>query len=75
MDKEDLFFIINTIDKDKNIMNKKMILEKYKDKESNNVECSISFILEVNKWKTNIFHTYLGKSGSKQTYQIYSQSI
>ena len=72
--KKNNIFIINTTNHDKNIMEKEIILEKYNDIDTKILERSISYILEVNKGKTNNFHIYMGKNGSKSL-QIYSQSL
>ena len=72
--KKNNIFIINTTNHDKNIMEKEIILEKYNDIDTKILESSISYILEVNKGKTNNFHIYMGKNGSKSL-QIYSQSL
>ena len=72
---DDLIFEIKTNDKDKNILNKKIILEKYNnDNKEEKFESSISYVLEVNKGRTNNFNTYLGKNGEK-SHQIYYQSV
>lgn len=72
---DDLIFEVKTNDKDKNILNKKIILEKYNnDNKKEIIESSISYVLEINKGRTNNFNTYLGKNGEK-SHQIYYQSI
>ena len=70
---DDIFdFKIQTCDNDKNIMDKEIVLQK-KNETNEELVDSISYIVEVNKYKINHFNLYLGEDG-KMSKQYYFQS-